>query len=242
MTRPLRSELKFIIRRDEKAALLERWKRHLVKDRYMQHDSGSPILSLYYDTRDLEFYREKLDGVALRNKVRLRTYGTRFSPGQATFIEIKQRYGDYIRKIRQKIDNYCDCQRNPRHWTFDRPEVQSAFGMLLQRYRLAPSAQVWYLREVYESVVEPGVRVSFDSCLTGLYPHQQMTTDLIFDPRTRLMPETRVVLEVKTNNGVPRWVETGARLVELVQMPVPKYVMAVEKLKMDQIPMTGELE
>lgn len=241
MTKSLRSELKFIIRHDEKVALLERWKRHLVKDQYMKHDSGSPILSLYYDTRDLEFYREKLDGIPFRNKVRLRTYGTQFSPGQATFIEIKQRHGDYIRKIRQRIDNYCDCHRNPDHWTFDQPEVQSAFGVLVQRYRLAPAVQVWYLREVYESVVEPGVRVSFDSCLTGLFPHQQLTTDLIFDHRARLMPETRLVLELKSNNGVPRWAEEGARLVELVQVPVPKYVMAVEKLKIDQVPLTGEV-
>jgi VTC domain len=241
MTVPLRSEHKFIIRHDDKVALLERWKRHLVKDRYMKHDSGSPILSLYYDTRDLMFYREKLDGIALRNKVRLRTYGTRFLAGQATFIEIKQRHGDYIRKIRQRIANYCDCHRNPERWTFDQPEVQSAFGVLLNRYQLVPSVQVWYLREVYESVVEPGVRVSFDSCLTSLFPDQRLTPELIFDPRTRLMPETWVVFELKSNNGVPRWAAEGARLVELVPVPVPKYVMAVEKLNMDQVPLTGEV-
>jgi hypothetical protein len=216
--------------------LLERWRRHLVKDRYMKHDSGTPILSLYYDTPELTFYNEKVDGVAFRNKVRLRTYGTQFRPGQATFIEIKQRHGDYIRKIRQKVENYCDCHLNPRHWTFDTPESQSAFGVLLERHRLLPCVQVWYQREVYESVVEPGVRVSFDSCLTGLFPGEQLTADHIFDPRTKLMPETRVVLEVKSNNGTPRWAEEGARLVELVQIPVPKYVMAVEKLGIHKNP------
>lgn len=241
MKRPLRAELKFLIRHDEKTALLERWKRHLAKDRYMKHDSGTPILSLYYDTPDLRFYYEKVDGIAFRNKVRLRTYGTRFQRGQATFIEIKQRHGDYIRKIRQKIDNYCDCHQDPKHWTFDTPEAESAFGVLMERYRLLPCVQVWYRREVYESVVEPGVRVSFDSCLTGLFPHQQLTTDHIFDPRTKLMPETRVVLEVKSNNGTPRWAEEGARLVELVQIPVPKYVMAVEKLGIHKVPMMENL-
>jgi hypothetical protein len=237
MRKPLRSEHKFIISHDEKVALLERWKRHLVKDQYMTQDSGSPILSLYYDTRDLQFYYEKVDGIAFRNKVRLRTYGTRFAPGQATFIEIKQRHGDYIRKIRQRIENFCDCHLDPGHWQFDSPDAHSAFGVLLARYRLLPCVQVWYLREVYESVVEPGVRVSFDSCLTGLFPGQQLTTDLIFDPRTKIMPDTRVILEVKSNNGVPRWAEEGARVAELVQIPVPKYVMAVEKLRIDQVPM-----
>ncbi|MEX2299859.1 MAG: polyphosphate polymerase domain-containing protein [Bryobacterales bacterium] len=237
MKKPLRAELKFLISHEEKVALLERWKRHLVKDRFMKHDSGTPILSLYYDTPDLAFYHEKLDGVPFRNKVRLRTYGTRFQPGQATFIEIKQRHGDYIRKFRQKIENYCDCHLNPKHWSFDTAETQCAFGVLTERHRLLPCVQVWYQREVYESVVEPGVRVSFDSCLTAIHPHQRLTTDHIFDPRTRMMPETRVVLEVKSNNGTPRWAEEGARLVELVQIPVPKYVMAVEKLGIDKVPL-----
>jgi hypothetical protein len=80
-------------------------------------------------------------------------------------------------------------------------------------------------------------KLRFQMIDDSLFPGEQLTSELIFEPRAKLMPETQVVLEVKSNNGVPRWAEEGARVAELVQIPVPKYVMAVEKLGIDRVPL-----
>ena len=236
MSRPFRNELKFVIRFDERVALLERWRRNLSRDPHTNEDAVTGILSQYYDTPSLRFYREKLDGIGFRNKVRLRTYGYRFRPGQATFIEIKQRLGALVRKIRQRVAEVHPRHLSPETWTFDDPRAGSAFGVLLERFRLRPSAQVWYLREAYEALVEPDVRVTFDSSLTALHPGEQLEAERMADPTSRIMPDTLVILEVKATSGIPAWVAEGARTVELVQKPVPKYVLAVEKLGLEQAP------
>lgn len=236
MSRPFRNELKFIVRFGERTALLERWRRNLSRDPYTDQHAVTPILSQYYDTPRLRFYREKLDGIGFRNKVRLRTYGYRFRPGQATFIEIKQRLGERVRKIRQRIADFQTRHLSPGNWSFDDPRTESAFGVLLERHQLRASAQVWYLREAYEALVEPDVRVTFDSLLTALHPGEQLESDRMADPFSRVTPDTLVILEVKATRGIPVWVAEGARTVELVQKPVPKYVMAVEKLGLDQAP------
>lgn len=56
---------------------------------------GYAIRSLYFDTPDDQDFRDKVDGLELRRKIRLRTY----SP-QAGFamLEMKQKQGPYQRK------------------------------------------------------------------------------------------------------------------------------------------------
>ena len=235
--RPFREELKFIIDHAQKDAVLERWRRHLHRDPFTNDYAATPILSQYYDSPMLDFYEEKLSGIQFRNKVRLRCYGYRFEPGATAFLEIKQRLGDHVRKIRQKF-SFEPARLEPSSWRFDSAEHASAFGVLLERYRLVPSAQVWYQREAYESVVESDIRVTFDSCLMALHPGVQLTPAMLADPTTKLISESFFILEVKSTNGIPRWVTDGARAVEMVQRPVPNYVMAVEALGLDARPRT----
>ncbi len=234
--KPLRHELKFVVSQGQYTALRERWRRHLTKDPHTNADAVTPILSQNYDTPALTFYEEKLDGFHFRNKVRLRTYGYRFEHGGLAFLEIKQRLGDRVRKIRQKIVSLEARHFDPEGWTFDDPADESAFGVLMERYQLRPSAQTWYLRQAYMSVVEPDVRVTFDSCLTGLLPGERLDWETISDPLRKLLPEIRVICEVKATRALPRWVFRGVQAAELVQRPVPKYVLAVEKLGLHRDP------
>ena len=89
--RPFRSELKFLLHHSTKRLLLERWRRYLVQAPFTDDNAVTPILSQYYDSPCLEFYNEKLAGIALRKKVRLRVYSQRMMPGETTFLEIKMR-------------------------------------------------------------------------------------------------------------------------------------------------------
>ena len=230
MSRPFRAELKYVITHDQRCRLLELWSRHLVKDAHSDEDARTPILSQYYDTPDLTFVREKVDGIDFRNKVRLRTYGYRFSSEGTVVLEIKQRLGDQVRKIREFLPDFQDDQLDPSNWRFQDPGNRAAFGVLMERYRLVPSAQVWYSREAYECVVEPGVRVTFDSGLTALHPGEQLSRSVLSDPRTKVLTENLSILEVKSTAGMPPWVTHGALAVQLEQRAVPKYVMCIAKL------------
>jgi hypothetical protein len=230
-----RDELKYVLSQRDRAVLLERWRRHLVRDRHTQVDAITPILSQYYDTPAFDFCRDKIDGIWFRNKVRIRTYGTGFRPRQATFLEIKQRLGEQVRKIRQPIEFTGPENLDPSTWRFPDAVAEHAFGSLIHRTNLRPSARVWYQREAYQGTVEPDVRVTFDSFLTGLFPFEEMTRAHIASPERGLLPDQLTILEVKSTSGIPCWVSEGAEFVELVQRSVPKYVMAVERLGIDRL-------
>ena len=233
--RPFREELKYVVHHSTRTALLERWRRHLVKDPHTNEDAVTPVLSQYYDSPNLAFFEEKVDGIRFRNKVRLRAYGLRYDSGGAVVLEIKQRLEGRVRKIRMRIEDFQPRHLDPCSWRFASRDDESAFASLRERYRLKPSAQTFYMREAYESVVEPTVRVTFDTCLAALHPGEILGPGALVDESRRLLPDTLAILEVKATAGLPAWVMSGVRVGELTQRPVPKYVMAVTKLRLPDL-------
>jgi hypothetical protein len=228
--RPFRQELKFLIHHSVHRMLLERWRRYLVRAPFTNRHAVTSVLSQYYDSPHLTFYHDKLAGIRLRNKVRLRTYGREFRRGQTTILEIKHRRDDRVRKLRHPLPDFDPSQLDPTRWRFEDPELRNAFLGLLERYRLRPSAQVYYQRQAYQGAVESDLRITFDTCVVGLHPGEKLTRELLFDPSRGLLPDTLAILEVKTTSGIPGWVYDGVVAGELQQQTIPKYVTAVEIL------------
>ncbi|MBI4241881.1 MAG: polyphosphate polymerase domain-containing protein [Candidatus Rokubacteria bacterium] len=236
---PLRNELKFIVHHSVRRLLIERWHRYLVRAPYTNEDAVSPVLSLYYDSPRLTFHYDKLDGFELRQKVRMRTYAREFRPGHLAVLEIKQRVGDRVRKHRHAIRDFRPSHLDPPNWPIDDPIMRGRFCDLLERYRLRPSAQVYYQREAYEGVVESDVRVTFDTCVTGLHPGERLTRERLFDRARRLLPDTLAILEIKATRGLPGWVHEWVGAAELQQQTLPKYCTAVEVLGLPELWRTG---
>lgn len=226
----LRTELKFVVHHSVQTLLMARWDRCLLPAAHTDAYATTPILSLYYDSPDLDFYREKLDGVAIRNKVRLRVYGTRFEAGQTAFVEIKHRVCDKVLKIREQLMDFTAADVDPRRWRLRDPAKMAAFSQLLLRHQLRPTAQVYYQRQAYEGVVEPGLRVTWDSNLIALHPFERLERWMLDSPTRRVMPHSLAILEVKATRELPRWVHEGVVVGELRQQTVPKYITAIETL------------
>jgi hypothetical protein len=191
--------------------ILERWKRYLRIAPFTNQHAVTPILSQYYDTPELGFYRQKLDGVAVRNKLRLR-------------YRIKDFHPDHLHLS---------------HWLPNCDELEPAFHILYERCRLRPTAQVYYQREAYEGLVESDVRVTFDTNLIGLYPGEQLTSRMLRDPARLLMPDTLTILEVKATHALPNWLQEGVLAAELQAKTIPKYITAVEMLGLPARQLTG---
>lgn len=233
--RPLRQELKFLVHYSVRELLLSRWSRYLVRAPFTNENAVTPILSQYYDSPDLTFYWEKLDGIAFRNKVRMRTYGHHFKAGETTFLEIKHRHFDQVRKFRYKYPNFDETLLDPALWKFEDPKMESVFMHLVERHRLRASAQTYYQREAYEGLVEKDVRITFDTALLGLYPYERLTPRILHDPARRLMADTVAILELKSTKGFPPWIYDGVVAAELKQKTIPKYITAVEVLGLPKI-------
>ena len=59
-----------------------------------------------------------------------------------------------------------------------------------------------------------------------------MTIDLLYDQSRTYLPESQLILEIKNNEPLPDWVHDMILQAEIIQQPVPKYIMAVDFLKM----------
>ncbi len=165
---------------------------HAVDGRYL-------IRSLYFDNPDDKALREKLDGVNLREKFRIRYYNG--APGVIHLEKKSKRSGlgtKYSASLSgeeaQKIvDGDIDWMMDS-----DRPLVQELYCKM--RYqRMAPRTIVDYTREPF--IFGPGnVRVTFDYDIrTGL-----SCTDFL-DPNCPTIPagDPVIILEVKWDDFLP---------------------------------------
>lgn len=232
-------ELKFIVHHTVPSMLVERWSPYIVQAPFTDRHARSPILSQYYDSPTLVFCEEKQDGVPIRNKVRLRTYAMAFETGNVAFVEIKHRRYGRVQKVRQRIADFRPEHLAPSRWTFDQPETRSFCSTLIETYRLRLSAQTYYQREAHEALIEKGLRITFDSNLVGLHPGEKLTGRLLHDRRRHLMPDTLFILEVKSNDELPRWLHEGIVAGELEQRTIPKYTTAVKVLGLRELTGSG---
>lgn len=241
IVRPFRHELKYAIHHSDRERLLNHWGRYIKKSDFTNENAVSCVLSQYYDSPDFAFVYHKSEGIGFRHKVRLRVYGQNFEKGQLGFLEIKKRANDYVKKIRQKIpDLDPEIHLDPENWTFDDAAAASEFCSLREKYRLRRSAQTYYQREAYQALVEEDVRITFDTNLIGLHPYERLTPSVLRDGSRSLMPDTMVILELKSTHGFPSWIYEGIKLAELRQRPIPKYTTAVKVLRLRNLSAIGD--
>lgn len=242
MTRPKRDELKYIISWEKKRALLERIGHALEKDEYSDQRASTPILSLYYDSPHYHFYHEKHEGVPYRNKVRVRTYDYNFAGSKLAFIEVKKKIFEKVQKIRIKKKDFTSSMLDPHTWEFDQ-DKEGLLGKIIERYNIVPAVQVFYMREAFVGAHDSDLRVTFDSLITALYPHEDLVRDDLVRPDRMLIPEQYYVLEIKATKKIPNWISDIIAEFELIQTAFSKYTTAVEKLNLlEMMPEVGVYE
>ena len=95
----LRQEKKFAINLTDGAILRQRLGSVMHRDAH-NGAQGYVIRSLYFDTPDDQDFQDKIDGLELRRKIRLRTYSPQSS---FAMLEMKQKQGPYQRKRSLRI-------------------------------------------------------------------------------------------------------------------------------------------
>ena len=146
MNEVMRQEKKYAINLADGSYLRARLGGVMIQDAH-NGASGYAIRSLYFDTLDDQDFKEKIDGLELRRKVRLRIY----SPdADSAKLEIKQKQGPYQKKRSLQItreDALLLCQGNYSPLLRYRdPFAAECYGLMTCRcYR--PKAIVEYRRQ-----------------------------------------------------------------------------------------------
>ena len=184
---------------------------------------GYGIRSLYFDTPDDQDFQDKIDGLELRRKIRLRTYSPQ---SDFAMLEMKQKQGPYQRKrslrlAREDAQRLCRGDYRPLQKMAD-PFAAECYGLMHCRcYR--PRAVVEYRRQAYIAR-ENHIRITLDSQIAAT----ESRWDL-FDARLPLYPVLdpfQLVLEVKYNGFLLSYIKDLLDLVGRPELSVSKYCLA----------------
>jgi len=221
MEEVLRQEKKYLITLDRYFYLSRQFSRILKEDTHSNGD-GYLVRSLYFDDIDDTDYEEKINGVEIRKKIRLRNYGPK---SKSAKLELKQKQGQWQKKRSLSLDKnkalriingdytaLLECRSN---------FADECFGIMNMRcYR--PKTVVSYTRKVFVAQ-ENDTRITFDHAIRGTEAcfdifSTNFTDSPIFDP-------CMVVLEIKYNRFLLSYIKDIIQSCNESERAISKYCL-----------------
>jgi len=228
-----RFELKYLLHHRVARDFVDAISSHVHTDRNAQGDGFYKVASLYYDSPGLDCYWEKIDGEKFRRKVRMRTYGA--NPTEA-FVEIKQRYDLSVQKRRCRF-SIEDAQKtmvdvvNGRYSGGKDPVFDEVF-LLTRRGDFEPKLVISYNRMAFFDQYKSDLRITLDRNIRARNLSLDLTRDRLRG--VHALPSTMVLLEVKFNEVIPRWLCTVLNSMDAQVQRISKYCAGIEALEMDR--------
>jgi hypothetical protein len=207
-------------------------------DAHNRDSEGYTVRSIYFDTATFGCYHDKVAGLDVRKKIRIRGYDE-CSEGSIVFVETKRKYGERVVKKRAPVaydhvgDLFVsgDVERYVlRHEEFpDAFEDARRFFFHVHRRSLRPVILAIYEREAYYSKL--GVlRITFDKNLrSSIYP----SIDALFNEDSVLYSiPGHFILELKLHGGLPPWLKSIVGALDLKRQALSKYGICVDRHRM----------
>lgn len=225
---PPRYEQKYLLTAEQATQVRRAIAPHCALDFFSakEADHRYLITSLYLDTPTLGLYRAWERGAHRRFKLRVRRYGELLGDSPV-FLEVKDRVGDVTIKRRTVL--------HAAQWLHQARDGRGGAGQARDfhakrdLYQCGPSLLVSYRREAWKGRIESYARVTFDSEIrTARCDQWSLVADGALRSAdsvdaTRDVGEARVLLELKFEREVPRWMAYMARSMGLVRRGFSKY-------------------
>ena len=233
-----RHEIKYYIEPALVHPILDYARKYVEYDNYAksQPDHLYTVRSLYYDSPDLDFYWEKLDGIKVRRKLRIRTYNTR-DKNSTAFLEIKRRYNSTIVKERAQypFDAVVKMMKNPEQVKIDDSTTSEGSLVLgkwidnIIRWQLEPTMMVVYERQPFVGLYDDDnrSRLTIDYNLrVGVI---SAVNDMFDDSDLIPITSNLCILEMKYNHFMPKWMRGLVKEMRLSQQSISKYCIGVQE-------------
>lgn len=224
-----RFEIKYIIKKDISNMIQKQIKNFMNYDGYTNKKNRYYVRSLYFDNNQYLNFNEKVDGIKIRHKYRLRTYSKRFLKDLNLYLEQKGRNNERTYKIRTKI-NVKDLDMFKKKNLFLLKQKYKEFFLIEKfvfdsyRKNLSPNVIVDYERIPYINNTGIYFRLTFDSNLRSSISNQLFNKDYNW----KKCLEGYEILEVKFDRTIPPWFQRVIQSFELKRLSVSKYVLGVE--------------
>lgn len=242
-----RYELKYLVPWEHVEPITDFLRLYCSMDYYSElasdNNSFYKITSLYFDTPNFEFLRQRIEGKAIRFNMRVRTYGD--GEEAPYFLEIKNRTGisGVVKKYRATAteEQWPAILTDP---SFRVPDSDSGkekgnkelFLRLAISYAIEPKILTKYERRAFFSTVDDYVRVTMDAnmqyrlepeyIVRSNYDMTNYDNETIYSNETA--SEGSIILELKCNVAeVPYWLLDLVKLFDLKQVGFSKYANSV---------------
>ena len=224
MSEKYRQEHKFLISRQSMDVLKYRLKSTLRTDSHADPDGSYWIRSLYFDDANRSAYREKLDGVKERCKLRIRYYN--FDDSYIV-LEKKERFGELCRKTSETISKDLAQTLIKGGSSGGGSPLLDEFDALRATRALRPIVIVDYQRYAF-AYPYSDTRVTLDSQLcTPLFSTDFFNRDLICIP---VFEKDEALIEYKYDTEDPKFVTALLEDVPKVKMAVSKYTKCLSMM------------
>lgn len=222
-----RLELKYILTLEQKNIFLKTFNNILIPDQHGDTDGNYSLESIYYDSDDLVFYRQK----NCNKKIRIRIYkdNTKLSDTTPVFVEIKENIKNITLKRRIKLTyqeayELLEKKKIPKHKKEDNSIISEILSLATQ-YQLRPSAITRYDRQAFFGHnKEQWIRISLDTNVN--YTTQGINTD---KKQWKIIDNNMVIMELKANNEIPKEFVEFFEKNNIQPSRMSKYCQAIEK-------------
>ncbi len=194
-----RYEMKYLIRCEEKEAMLSAIKPYMEPDSY----GRSTVRNLYYDTASYRLIRESIERPSYKEKLRIRSYKAS-EANDTVFVELKKKFEDVVCKRRIALP-YSEAEAwisGKAHCTADTQIVREIDYFMEFYGALRPTVFLSYEREAYNEKNGGELRVTFDDSILYKQDNFTLSSDIYGTP---LLPPDTVLMEIKCTGSMPIW-------------------------------------
>lgn len=222
MNEVLRQEKKFLIGLPDYYYHSGNLAKFMLEDPHNRGD-GYPIRSLYFDSLEDRDFQEKMDGVAVRRKIRLRCYGPN---SDFALLEVKQKEANLQKKRSLRLSRDAAVRLAQGDYgvllSLQEPLAQECYA-IMNIYGYQPHSVVEYRRRAFIAR-ENKIRVTFDHHITGTESGFDIFDSTL--PQYPVQDTSLVVLEVKYNGFLLSYIKDMLSNCAAGELSVSKYCLS----------------
>jgi len=194
------------------------------------------VRSIYFDTSKFDLYNDKVEGLEIRKKVRIRGYNQPTGK-DIIFLEIKRKWGDAIYKNRapilyENLENLLSLGdvdgliiKNIKGFENSHSDARK-FLFHIYRKNMQPTVLVIYEREAYHSKINGGFRITFDKNLR-CFPYPKLN-ELFVERNLTYYNADYFLIETKFFGQLPNWFKFLINKFSLMRISFSKYVICLD--------------
>lgn len=223
-----RTEKKYLLTQSQYSQLLAIAGDRLTPDSYPE----STVSNIYFDTPDFLLIRNSIDAVSYKEKLRLRCYGE-VLPDSKAFFELKKKYNGVVYKRRiastvRAVQEYLDGGNFP-----EDSQIMREIDYAMRFYKHPKPAVIlsYRRRALCSGDPQSTLRITFDTDIRYRFDDLDI---LHGRSGTALIDENSVLMEIKTDGGVPLWLAHALDVCKIFPTKFSKYGTAYQRKLSEQ--------